>query len=122
ANLADGLQISSLIELGYPYADGNERFNGFTSALLDIKLPECATIMDLPALLTTGLACCPSENCGLPDGPFMLRHIMILDMRIKFDSQLPALREGWPHSIIVVMRSLAPAQCKAALGVVGAVV
>ena len=121
ASLAEGLHISSLTEFGYPYADRNERFSGFTLALLDIQLPEGATIMDLPALLTAGLECCPS-NFTLTDGPFMQCHIRLLDMHIQVDSPLGPLRAGWPYPMQVVMRSLAPAQCDVVLGVVGAVV
>ncbi|MFM7981506.1 MAG: hypothetical protein ACKPKO_19530, partial [Candidatus Fonsibacter sp.] len=66
---------------------------------MDIQLTEGATIMDLPALLTAGLECCPSENCMLPYGPCMLRRIKILDMHLIFDSPLPRLRQGWTYSI-----------------------
>ena len=91
-HLLQDMQLVLFPEFGVPQADRNDRFNGVTMAVLELKAPEGREVP-----LQNGLAFSPSKVVRLASGEsFQQRFIQICDQRLEFTTPLPQVRPGWP--------------------------
>jgi hypothetical protein len=91
-HLLQDMQLVLFPECGIPQADRNDRFNGFTMAVLELRVPEGREVP-----LQNGLAFARSKKVHLASGEsFQQRWIQICDQRLEFATPLPEARPGWP--------------------------
>jgi len=104
--------------LAFPQADRNDRFNGFTMAVLELRVPEGREVP-----LQNGLAFSPSKVVRLASGEsFQQRFIQICDQRLEFTTPLPQARPGWPLPLARFLACLTPSAHEAVLGMLTHVV
>ena len=110
-HLLQDMQLVLLPEFGVPQADRNDRFNGFTMAALELRVPEGREVP-----LQNGLAFSPSKVVRLASGEsFQQRFIQICDQRLEFATPLPEARPGWPLPLVQFLDCLTPSAHDAVL-------
>ena len=110
-HLLQDMQLVLFPEFGVPQADRNDRFNGFTMAVLELRVLEGREVP-----LQNGLAFSPSRVVRLASGEsFRQRFIQICDQRLEFTTPLPQARPGWPLPLDRFLACLTPSAHEAVL-------
>jgi hypothetical protein len=110
-HLLQDMQLVLFPECCVPQADRNDRFNGVTMAVLELRVPEGREVP-----LQNGLAFAPSKKVRLASGEsFKQRSIQICDQRLEFATPLPEARPGWPLPLERILACLTPSAHEAVL-------